>query len=164
MNESPPLIAFLQHGLATIKYRAEGVFRDAPESHGTFDLGKDTRTPNQILAHVCDVLTFVVRNLDPQKTHYAMPKTDSWDTHVRRFIRTLDETDRAIALNQAITTDTTYRLLQGPIADFLTHIGQLAMLRRCAGAPLKGEFFFKPISISSTPKIHDSCRSSKSII
>src|SRR2546426_11302508 len=31
--------------------------------------------------------------------------------------------------------------LQGPIADALTHIGQIAM-RRLAGAPIKGESYF----------------------
>jgi hypothetical protein len=34
------------------------------------------------------------------------------------------------------------RLLQGPVADALTHVGQLAMLRRLAGSPTRGENFF----------------------
>ena len=143
MNDSAVNIAFLQHGLATIKYRAESVFQDAPENYGTFDLGKDTRSPNQILSHICDVLTFVVRKLDPQNTHHPSPKIDSWNSQIRHFLRTLEEADRAIASNTSLTTDTAHRLLQGPMADVLTHVGQLAMLRRCAGTPIEGQNFFK---------------------
>jgi hypothetical protein len=33
-------------------------------------------------------------------------------------------------------------LFQGPIADALTHVGQLAMQRRLTGAPTRGENFF----------------------
>jgi hypothetical protein len=33
-------------------------------------------------------------------------------------------------------------LFQGPIADALTHTGQLAMLRRFAGSPVRGENFY----------------------
>jgi hypothetical protein len=35
------------------------------------------------------------------------------------------------------------RLFQGPIADALTHTGQIAMLRRMAGCAMKGENYFK---------------------
>ncbi len=31
------------------------------------------------------------------------------------------------------------RLFQGPIADALTHVGQIAFLRRLAGFPVRGE-------------------------
>ena len=31
------------------------------------------------------------------------------------------------------------KLFQGPIADALTHVGQLCMLRRLAGSPVRGE-------------------------
>jgi hypothetical protein len=33
-------------------------------------------------------------------------------------------------------------LIQGPIADALTHVGQIAMLRRLAGCPIPGENYF----------------------
>ena len=34
-------------------------------------------------------------------------------------------------------------MFQGPIADALTHIGQIGMMRRMAGAPVRGENYFK---------------------
>jgi hypothetical protein len=33
-------------------------------------------------------------------------------------------------------------LFQGPIADALTHTGQLAMMRRLAGCPIRGENYY----------------------
>jgi hypothetical protein len=35
------------------------------------------------------------------------------------------------------------KLFQGPIADALTHVGQLATLRRLAGSPVRGESYFR---------------------
>ena len=34
------------------------------------------------------------------------------------------------------------RLFQGPVADALTHVGQIAMLRRMAVCPISGENYF----------------------
>jgi hypothetical protein len=34
------------------------------------------------------------------------------------------------------------KLFQGPIADALTHVGQLAILRRLARAPVKSENYY----------------------
>ena len=35
------------------------------------------------------------------------------------------------------------KLFQGPIADALTHVGQITLLRRMAGSPVRGENYFK---------------------
>jgi hypothetical protein len=35
------------------------------------------------------------------------------------------------------------RLLQGPVADALTHVGQLAMLRHMFGSPIRGENYYR---------------------
>ena len=35
------------------------------------------------------------------------------------------------------------KLFQGPVADALTHIGQIAMLRRLSGSPVRGESYFR---------------------
>ena len=33
--------------------------------------------------------------------------------------------------------------MQGPVADALTHVGQLAMMRRLSGSPIRGENFIE---------------------
>jgi hypothetical protein len=68
--------------------------------------------------------------------HPAGPST--WDNDVFRFFSALEQLDNAFATEQPSAT-TLEVLFQGPVSDVLTHIGQLGMLRRVAGSPIKGE-------------------------
>jgi hypothetical protein len=64
-----------------------------------------------------------------------------WEDDVLRFHAALERLD-AFLTSEAPLAHPPGRIFQGPIADALTHIGQLAMLRRMAGSPMRGENYF----------------------
>ena len=66
----------------------------------------------------------------------------SWDSEIARFFDGLRRLDEALAADAPLGFPVE-KLFQGPDADALTHIGQIAMLRRLAGSPVKGENYFK---------------------
>jgi len=132
-----PKRELLRHGLAALAYRAGTTFRGATPEFADFGAGK---TPVQILAHMGDVLDWgltVARG--DQKWQSAEPM--NWDREVERFFTSLAAFDAYLASEEPLGA-TAEKLLQAPIADCLTHTGQLAMLRRLAGCPMRGENYF----------------------
>jgi len=132
---------YLRHGLATLAYRGGKALRDAPKDFGSFRVGEASRTPSQILAHVCDLLDWwlsLVRGR--QAWHNSTPGL--WNDDVKRFHDTLRVLDAELAERDSSAYEWT-RVFQGPIADALTHVGQLAMLRRLAGGAVRGENYFQ---------------------
>ncbi|MFY9821024.1 MAG: hypothetical protein WAM82_06560 [Thermoanaerobaculia bacterium] len=132
---------FLRHVLATLAYRGGKALRDAPPSFASFKAGETSRTPLEILVHVGDLFDWACFLATGQNTRRNVPP-GSWDEEVARFFAGLQRLDAALASN-AVRDVPAERLFQGPIADALTHVGQLAMLRRMAGAPVKGENYFE---------------------
>ena len=59
-----------------------------------------------------------------------------------RFFSSLKEFDTYLASNATLEAPAE-QLFQAPVADALTHIGQIALLRRLAGAPIRAENYFK---------------------
>jgi len=129
----------LRHVLATLAYRAAKTLRDAPPGFGDFQGGPTARTPRQIVAHMGDLMAWGVRMVQGESSWRAEGGVD-WDHEVRRFFDGVDALDQALASHDP----TGYRaesIIQGPIADALTHVGQLAMLRGAAGAPVRPESY-----------------------
>ena len=130
----------LRHALATIAYRGGKPLRDAPSSFAHFQAGAGVKTPVEILAHIGDLfdwaLTLVKGN---QKWNDAKPLP--WDKEVERFFATLAALDARLASDEPLAC-TEEKLFQGPVADALTHVGQLVTLRRLSGAPMKSENYF----------------------
>ena len=137
---SDPTRQFFRHILATIAYRGGKTLRSAPESFATFRIAETSRTPAQILAHMGDLVEWTYRQVRGEQWlpawHPVGPST--WDADVARFFKALEQVDNALATEQSSAT-TLEVLFQGPVSDVLTHIGQLGMLRRVAGSPIKGE-------------------------
>ena len=132
---------FLRHTLATLAYRGGKALRGAPASFAAFRAGESSRTPLEILAHMGDLFDWAVALARGEhKWHNAEPQ--SWDEQVERFFAALQRFD-AILASDAPLGFPAEKLFQGPVADALTHTGQIAMLRRMAGAPVKGENYFK---------------------
>jgi len=127
----------LRHTVATLAYRGAKAVRGGPDSFASFHASETTRTPAQILAHVGDLLDWA---LSIAKGTEAWNNSEplSWDQEVARFHQTLESFDNYLASDAELSASCE-RLFQGPIADALTHIGQLTMLRRIAGEPIKGE-------------------------
>ena len=132
-----PQRQLLRHTLATLAYRGGKGLRDAPATFADFQLGDSTRTPLAILAHVGDVLDWAV-GLAGGDHAWKEEAPRSWDDEVARFFASLTRLDDYLA-STAPLTGTAELLFQGPIADALTHVGQLTMLRRLAGSPIRGE-------------------------
>ncbi len=137
MNE---VRAFLRHATAVIAYRGAKTLRGAPPEFAHFKASPTTRTPLEILAHIGDLLEVSAARLrGPAQWRESTP--DSWERHVARFHAALASIDEALASSEPIDVPLD-RWYQGPFADALTHVGQLAMLRRMSGAPMKGEAYF----------------------
>ena len=133
--------ALLRHTLATVAYRAGKALRDAPSSFGDFSCGEGGRTPRQILAHMGDLYDWGLSlAAGKQAWHDATPL--DWEKEVDRFFDALKKFDDFLASEMELH-ESSGALFQGPIADSLTHIGQIAMLRRMAGYKIKGENYHK---------------------
>ncbi len=131
----------LRHTLATLAYRGGKAVRDAPERFAVFKPAPTTRTPAEILAHIGDLLDWTVCLARGEHVwHDSTPLP--WPEEVARFHAALSRADLALASAQPLGTSPE-RLFQGPIADALTHVGQITLLRRMAGAPVRGENYAK---------------------
>jgi hypothetical protein len=130
----------LRHSLATLAYRAGKVLRDAPSSFSDFTPAAGSRSAGQILAHMGDLMDWGESIALGQQKWTDSP-VQGWDADVRRFFEALARFDDAVA---ELDPDDPLepKLFQGPIADALQHTGQLAMMRRLAGAPIRGENYF----------------------
>jgi len=131
----------LRHTLATLAYRGGKAFRDAPEGFAEFRAGDKTRTPAQILAHLGDLLDWALSLAKGAQEWHNSPALP-WEDGVDRFFAALRALDDFLASGTPLGTPAG-ELFQGPIADAFTHVGQVSMLRRLAGAPVRGENYLR---------------------
>jgi hypothetical protein len=130
----------LRHTLATLAYRAGKAVRGAPTGFAEFRASETTRTPGQILAHIGDLLDWALSLAEgKQRWHNSAPL--AWEQESERFFRALDKLERYLCSGEPLHA-TPEKLFQGPIADALTHVGQINILRRLAGSPIRGENYF----------------------
>jgi hypothetical protein len=140
-NSSDSNLAMLRHTLATLAYRAGKAVRGAPPSFAGFQAAPGVRTPSQILAHMGDLFDWAL-SIARGKEAWQNSTPLAWDAEVARFFAALKAFDEYLASDGTVHAPTE-RLLQGPLADALQHTGQLTILRRIAGAPIRGENYFK---------------------
>ncbi|HXB67268.1 MAG TPA: hypothetical protein VNY05_03445 [Candidatus Acidoferrales bacterium] len=154
-------VEMLRHTVATLAYRGGKTLRGAPPDFSAFRAGEGTsqqstgqqgagqpgtnqpgtRQPGQILAHMCDLLDWALKLADG--THEWREKPPQlWEQDTARFFAGLEALDQRLASTAPLGVPAG-KLFQGPIADALTHTGQIAMLRRMAGAPVRSENYFK---------------------
>ncbi len=130
----------LRHTLATLAYRGGKAVRNAPSTFAVFQAGDGTRQPAQILAHIGDLMDWglsIAKGQQKWQNSEPLP----WDREVQRFFAAIKAFDDFLASGEQVQAPVE-QLFQGPIADALTHVGQLNMLRRRAGAPVLGENYF----------------------
>jgi hypothetical protein len=139
-SNSDPKRELLRHALATVAYRASKAVRNAPAGFADFHAGEGVRTPAQILAHIGDLFDWAL-SIAKGKQAWRDSKPLPWDKEVERFFAALKSLDGVRASNAPVEAPLE-KLFQGPIADALTHVGQLAILRRLARAPVKGESYY----------------------
>ena len=136
-REAPSGRQLLRHALATIAYRASKTFRDAPAEFAGFRVAPGSRTPGEILAHLGDLIEWADSQARGAQK-WVDSKPAEWAQDVARFHAALSRFDDYLASGARLGTKAE-RILAGGIADALTHVGQLAMLRRLAGSPIRGE-------------------------
>jgi hypothetical protein len=127
----------LRHTLATLAYRASKAMRGAPASFSTFVVADGTRTPGQIVAHLGDLMDWALTQAQGQQK-WSDTKPGDWNSDVDRFFRSLAALDGYLASDADLHFGA-QKIFQGAIADSLTHVGQINMLRRIAAAPVRGE-------------------------
>jgi len=129
-----------RHTLATLAYRGGKTLRDAGPDFAQFRAGENTRTPLAILAHIGDLMEWGL-SIARAKEEWKKADSGTWDQEVARFFASLQAFDDYLA-SAAPLGCSPQQLFQAPIADALTHVGQLAMLRGLAGNPIRGENYF----------------------
>ncbi len=129
----------LRHTLATLAYRAAKALRGAPPAFAGFHAGPGSRSAAEILAHMGDLMDWG-RAMAIGAPKWQNSEPLAWDAECTRFFAAVKAFDDVLAAEAPVHHELT-RLFQGPVADALTHTGQLTMLRRLSGAPMKGESY-----------------------
>ena len=130
----------LRHTLATVAYRGGKTLRDAPGSFADYKADESSRTPVQVVAHMGDLFDWALSIVQGKQVwHEAKPLP--WNQEVSRFFDTLKKFDDYLC-GEGPLQASPEKLFQGPVADAVNHIGQLAMLRRMAGCPMRGENYY----------------------
>jgi hypothetical protein len=130
----------LRHTAATLAYRAAKVLRDAPAEFSSFRPAAGSRSAGEILAHLCDLLDWVLSQArGEERWHNSKPR--SWSEDTERFFAALTAFDEYLASGADLHTSPE-KMFQGAVADSITHVGQLAMMRRLAGARVRGENYY----------------------
>jgi len=131
----------LRHTLATLAYRGGKTLRGVPEGFSGFRASETTRTPGQILAHIGDLLDWAL-SISQGKQEWRNSQQQSWEMDSQRFFAALAAFDAYLASGEPLGAPAE-KLFQGPIADAVTHVGQIAILRRMASAPVRAENYFR---------------------
>jgi len=128
---------FLRHTLATLAYRGAKATRGAPAEFAAFKASPTSRTPLEVLEHIGDLMEWAL-SLAKESHSYKQASPLPWDDQVRRFHANMANLDAFLAGDEPLAASLE-TLFQGPIADALTHVGQINGMRRMFGAPVKGE-------------------------
>lgn len=133
-------LEMLRHTVATLAYRGSKAMRGAPPEFAGYRSAPDSRTPAEILAHMGDLFDWALWMCDGRQEWHDSPPLP-WDEGVARWFAALEAFDRRLSSGEPLGFPAE-KIFQGPIADALTHVGQLAMLRRMAGCKMRGENYF----------------------
>jgi len=139
MNEKQEL---LRHFLAVLAYRTEKALQSAPEHFGSFQAGPEIRTPQELLNHMSSLLHHTIAALGGMRPDPLHPGPDLHG-EAEQFNTLIGQLSRLLVDRSLQGDRLAERLLQGPLADAMTHAGQLTLLRRLAGAPIPWEDFFR---------------------
>ncbi len=130
----------LRHMVATVAFRGSVAISDAPEDFADFRINEGTRTPGEILAHIGDLIEGSLYLLKGEMVYLTSPPLP-WSEGVSRFFSAVKQLDSFLA-SEAPLECPVEKLVQGPIGDALTHVGQIVMLRRMAGSPVRAASYF----------------------
>lgn len=130
----------LRHVVATVVYRCGVAVSGAAEEFAAFRVGEEARTPGEILAHVGDLLEGSLYLLKGELV-YLNSSPLPWGEGVSRFFSAAKQLDSYLASDAPLACPVE-KLIQGPVGDALTHVGQLVLMRRLAGSPVRAASYF----------------------
>jgi len=134
------MIDLFRHTLATLAYRAGRALFGAPPKFGEYRADETSRSPAEIVAHMCDLMDWALSIAEGTETwHNSEPLP--YAQGVNRFFEALERFDQRVDAG-GLSAEMEAKLFQGPVADALTHTGQIAMLRRMAGHKIAGENYY----------------------
>ncbi|MEZ5353343.1 MAG: hypothetical protein R2762_11960 [Bryobacteraceae bacterium] len=145
-SASAESVAALRHAVATLAYRSAKAIRGAPEAFGDFEASAGSRKPVEIVAHMGDLMDWAASMVAGAPAwHDSTPL--AWEAECARYFAALERLDAELGSGNA-PGRRVERIFQGPVADALTHTGQLTMLRRMAGSPVRGEnYYIAPVEV-----------------
>lgn len=132
-------VHLLRHFLAALAYRTQKALREAPEEFGDFDPGSGVRTPAEIVRHMASLMGYCCTFIEGGV--YRAEPLPSFEEEIERFHEELARFAGLLETSAHSSKLTPEQFLQGPLADAMTHAGQLALLRRMAGSPVTSENF-----------------------
>lgn len=145
MTESRRL---LRHFLAALAYRTQRALRDAPPDFAEFRAGPTARTPYELLWHMTGLIGYARTML--RGGEFEPPRLPSLADEIHRFHSALEGLAADLADESLTARIRDDQFLQGPLADAMTHVGQLAFLRRLYGDPIPSEnFIFASVSVDN---------------
>jgi len=143
---------YLRHTLATIDYRFQKSVKYRNAEFGDFVLGKESRSPKEIINHMYFVLSSTTIYIQKESIQKETPEKLNLELEIERFISEIKNLDKVLSNNE-LDMNYSKRLLQGPLSDVLTHIGQISMLSRLNNHPIEREdFSTSTIGIGKTNK------------
>lgn len=138
----------LRHLVATVAYRGGVAVSDAPENFAEFRVAETSRTPGEILAHIGDLIEGSLHLCKGELVYLASTPL-RWPDETARFLSAVKEFDSYLASDAPLMCPLE-KLIQGPICDALTHVGQIVMLRRLAGKPVRVESYYTAEIVAGT--------------
>jgi hypothetical protein len=138
----------VRHLLATLVYRTTKIIQNAPEGFPQTSIGNGVRTPEKILGHINSLIQLTNRFWSPHRpTSMAKLRKQSvlkgWEREVELFYQLAAQFDETLSVYTSPRKYNPEKILQGPFMDAFTHVGQLALLRRMACSPIKGESYWR---------------------
>ena len=136
-----PAREMLRHTVATLAYRGAKAIRGAPDGFGDFQASPTSRTPSQILSHICDLMDWALSQARGKQV-WTDTTPGTWADDSERFFVALRLLDDYLASAEPLAFEPG-QIFQGAVADALTHVGQINFLRRMFGNPVRGENYFR---------------------
>lgn len=133
--------ALLRHFLAALAYRTQKALRGAPATFGDFRAAPTSRTPHELLWHMTGLVGYARTFFHGGS--FAPKRVATLAEEVERYHEQLALLAADLADDRLGCRLSDEQLLQGPLADAMTHVGQLALLRRLEGTPVPSENFIE---------------------
>ncbi len=138
---SPDTTRVLRHLVAAIAFRSSRSLRDAPPGFENVRLSDDSMSAKELVLHMTNVTAFAIATVTQMDRVRHEPR--DWKGEVDRFYALLGELDAKLAAGASLEPGMDLKLIQGPLADALTHVGQLHSMRRKVGAPIASTNYIK---------------------